>query len=159
MRLLKAALLASMALFLTLVVIGHVTMPKTGFGAVAAALSMEGTFKEPAAMGRAITEPKLVWALFFAIAAAEALAGALCWLGALALTVRLGSEASAFNKAKALGLWGLGSAAFLYIVGFHAIAGEWFLMWQNAQINVLPDAFRNAATALLLMIFINQEDR
>jgi predicted small integral membrane protein len=32
-------------------------------------------------------------------------------------------------------------------------------MWQNSQINVLPDAFRNATTALLLMLLISQEDR
>jgi predicted small integral membrane protein len=159
MRLIKAALLASMALFLTFAVIGHVTMPKTGINAVAAALSMEGTFKEPAAMARAITDPSLVRILFWLIAATEAIAAALCWLGSLDLTLKLGSDAAAFNKAKWLGLWGLGLSALLYIAGFHAIAGEWFLMWQNAQINVLPDAFRNATTALLLMILIGQEDR
>jgi predicted small integral membrane protein len=147
-----------MALFLTFAVIGHVTMPTIGFNAVATALSMEGTFKEPAAMGRAITTPALVWKLFWLIAAAEAIAAALCWLGVLNLALRLG-DAAAFNQAKRFGLWGLGLTALLYIAGFHAIAGEWFLMWQNSQINVLPDAFRNAATALLLMLLIGQEDR
>jgi predicted small integral membrane protein len=141
MRLIKTALLASMALFLTIAVIGHVTMPNTGFNAVATALSMEGTFKEPVAMSRAITNPALVW------------------IGSLDLALRLGSDVAAFNKAKRFGLWGLGLTALLYIAGFHAIAGEWFLMWQNSQINVLPDAFRNATTALLLMLLISQEDR
>lgn len=158
MRLIKTALLASMALFLTIAVIGHVTMPNVGFNAVATALSMEGTFKEPAAMGRAITNPALVWNFFWLIAAAEAIAAALCWLGVLNLTLHLG-DATAFNRAKRFGLWGLGLAALLYIAGFQAIAGEWFLMWQNSQINVLPDAFRNATAALLVMLLIGQEDR
>ncbi len=100
----------------------------------------------------------MVWNLFWLIAAVEAIAAALCWLGALNLALRLG-DAAAFNQAKRFGLWGLGLTALLYIAGFQAIAGEWFLMWQNSQINVLPDAFRNAATALLLMLLIGQEDR
>lgn len=158
MRLIKTALLASVALFLTIAVIGHATMPDVGFNAVATALNMEGTFKEPAAMGRAITNPDLVWAAFWVIAATEAIAAALCWLGALNLARHLG-DASAFNRAKRLGLTGLGLTALLYVAGFHAIAGEWFLMWQNSQINVLPDAFRNSALALLLMLVIGQEDR
>jgi len=159
MRLIKTALLASMALFLTIAVIGHVTMPNTGFNAVATALSMEGTFKEPVAMSRAITNPALVWIFFWLIAGTEAIAAALCWIGSLDLALRLGSDVAAFNKAKRFGLWGLGLTALLYIAGFHAIAGEWFLMWQNSQINVLPDAFRNATTALLLMLLISQENR
>jgi len=53
MRVIKTLLVAGMALFLTLAAIGNITMSDGGYGAVATAVGMEGTFEHPNATWRA----------------------------------------------------------------------------------------------------------
>ena len=50
MKTIKIVLVAGVALFLTLAVVGNLTMSDVGFGAVKTAVSMETTFKHPGAM-------------------------------------------------------------------------------------------------------------
>ena len=82
MKIIKIILVAGTALLLTLAVLGNVTMPDVGVGAVKTAVGMETTFKHPGAMWRAITSPALVYTIFGCIVLVEAIAAALCWIGA-----------------------------------------------------------------------------
>jgi predicted small integral membrane protein len=53
---------------------------------------------------------------------------------------------------------GLGVTAALYFIGWLVIASEWFEMWQSQQLNVLPDAFRIFAAAMLILLLVNERE-
>src|SRR6185312_7644473 len=61
MKLLKMALVAGMAAVMTITTINNILMPSATFGAIAAALSMATTFKNPMEIWRAITSPTWLW--------------------------------------------------------------------------------------------------
>ena len=158
MRIGKIILVLGMGLFLALAALNNITMSAGGYSAVAAAIGMETTFNDPGAMWRAITSPTLIWIAFGTIVAIEIFAAFYCFKGAYVLW---GSRKSVddFNDAKSTALLGLTITAVLYFVGFHAIAQEWFMMWQSKDVNVLQEAFRNFVSAILLMLWINSVDK
>ena len=157
MRMIKIVLVAGTALLLTLAVLGNVTMSDVGIGAVKTAVGMETTFRHPGAMWRAITSPVLVYAIFGLIVLVEAIAAALCWTGAARMWAARGESAS-FQRATGTARLGLGVTAALYFVGWLVIAGEWFEMWQSQQLNVLPDAFRFFASAMLILFLVSEKE-
>jgi predicted small integral membrane protein len=157
MRMIKIVLVAGTALLLTLAVLGNVTMSDVGIGAVKTAVGMETTFKHPGAMWRAITSPGLVYAIFGLIVLVEAIAAALCWTGAARMWAARRDGAS-FQRAAGAARLGLGVTAALYFVGWLVIAGEWFEMWQSQQLNVLPDAFRFFASAMLILFLVGEKE-
>src|SRR3954451_1893986 len=96
----KAALVAAIALFASLVVFGNVTDYNTNFVFVQHVLSMDSVFPFSTITYRAITSPALHHAAYALIIAAEALTAVLCWIGAVTLTRRLRADARGFNGAK-----------------------------------------------------------
>ena len=158
MKLGKVLLVASMGLFLALAAINNITMPQGGLGAVEGAVGMATTFQPPGAMWRAISSPAFIWIFFAVIVGAELIAATYCFLGAKKMWAARGSAAT-FNDAKSTAMTGLTIVAVFYFFAFHAIAQEWFLMWQSKDLNVLQDAFRNFAAAILMMIWVNTSDQ
>jgi len=154
----KIILIVSMGLFVGLAAMNNILMPQGGFGAVQGAVGMAITFQPPEAMWRAISSPALIWVLFSAIVIAELIAAFFCFWGARRLW-QARESAEAFNAAKSTAIIGLSIIAGFYFFASHAIAQEWFLMWQSQQLNVLPDAFRNFAGAILIMLWLNTTDR
>ena len=157
MKTIKIVLVSGVALFLTLAVLGNVTMPDVGFGAVKTAVGMETTFKHPGAMWRAVTSPVWVYAMFGCIVLVEAIGAALCWTGALRMWAAR-KDSTSFYRAGAVARIGLGVTAVLYFIGWLVIASEWFEMWQSQQLNVLPDAFRIFAAAMLILFLVNERE-
>lgn len=157
MKNIKMILVAGVALFLTLAVLGNVTMPDLGTGAVKTAVGMQTTFQHPGAMWRAITSPVWVYAIFGLIVLTEATAAVLCWAGVARMwTAR--KDAAAFQRATALACVGLGVTAALYFIGWLVICNEWFEMWQSKELNVLPDAFRIFASAMLILFLVGERE-
>jgi predicted small integral membrane protein/gamma-glutamylcyclotransferase (GGCT)/AIG2-like uncharacterized protein YtfP len=157
MKLIKIVLVAGVALFLTLAVLGNIVMSDVAIGAVKTTVGMETTFKHPAVMWRAITSPLWVNVIYGVIVLAEAIAAALCWMGAFNLWAARGDSA-AFVRAAATARIGLGVTAAIYFIGWLVIASEWFEMWQSQQLNVLPDAFRNFASAMLILLLVSERE-
>jgi predicted small integral membrane protein len=151
----KVILVAGTALFLTFAVVGNLSMPDVATGAIKTAVGMETTFRHPAVMWRAITSPAWIYAIFAAILLVEAAGAALCWTGAFRMWAAR-KDGGSFQRATELARIGLGVTAALYFVGWLVIANEWFEMWQSQQLNVLPDAFRNFASALLILFLISE---
>lgn len=159
LRMLKILLVASMALMMTLAAIGNLTLPGNGFEAVKATVSMVGTKSQPEFMWRAITDESVIWFLWGLIVLGEALSALVCWLGSFRM-LRARKDVLTFNHSKELALAGLGLMAFVYAFGWLTIANEWYLMYQlPPEMNALPDAFRIAAIALLILLFVNADDR
>jgi predicted small integral membrane protein len=157
MKLLKIALVAGVALVMTITTINNILMPAATYGAIALALSMETTFKNPMEIWRAIVSPGLLWVIAVIIIAAEALGAVLCWVGAARMW---GARASAaqFNQSKSTALFGLTFVGLFYFLGWLVIANEWFGMWQSTKMNVLQDAFRLFGEAILIAIWVNTAD-
>lgn len=158
MRIGKILLVAGMGLFLALAAFNNLIMSQGGLGAVRGAVSMATTFQPPEAMWRAITSPALTWMLFATIVLAEIVGAIFCLRGAQKMWTARGTTAS-FNEAKPTAIVGLSITAVFYFLAFFVIAQEWFLMWQSTELNVLQDAFRNFAAAMLIMIWVNTPDQ
>ena len=155
----KAALVAAVALFASLVAFGNVTDYDTNFVFVQHVLSMDTIFPFSTIKYRAITSPALHHAAYALIIAAEAAAAVLCWIGAAALTRQLRADAVAFNCAKTFAVLGLTLGFLLWQLGFMSLGGEWFGMWQSQQWNGVPSAFRFLMTIIAVLIFVALPDQ
>jgi predicted small integral membrane protein len=68
------------------------------------------------------------------------------------------TKARAFQHANRFVYAGAGCAILIWFVGFTAVGGEWFAMWQSQIWNGQQAAFRTFASILLVSIFIAQPD-
>jgi predicted small integral membrane protein len=103
----KAATVAAIALFASLVTFGNLTDYNTNFVFVEHVLAMDTIFPFSTIKYRAITSPAFAHAAYALIIAAEAATAVLCWIGAAALACRLRADAGAFNRAKSFAVAGL----------------------------------------------------
>lgn len=159
LRAAKAATVAAIALFASLVTFGNLTDYNTNFVFVEHVLSMDSIYAFSTIKYRAITDPTIAHAAYALIIATEAATAVLCWIGALALARRLSADAAAFNRAKTLAVVGLTLGFLLWHVGFMSIGGEWFGMWQSQQWNGVPSAFRILITIIAVLIFVALPDQ
>jgi predicted small integral membrane protein len=138
-RLCKFALIGAAALFFSLVAFGNITDYDSNWQFVQHVLSMDTTFPNSAIHWRAVTSPTLQQAGYVAIIACEVLVSLLLWVGAALLLARI--AAPDFDGAKPVAIAGLTLGLLLYAVGFVAIGGEWFAMWQSQIWNGQQKAF------------------
>lgn len=157
-RLCKAALVAAAAFFFTLVVFGNLTDYGSNWQYVQHTLSMDTTFPDSSLHWRAITNPTLQTAGYWLIIAAEGTTALLLWIGAARLVAAAGTPA--FTRSKSLAAAGLTLGILLYMVGFVAIGGEWFAMWQSQTWNGEPKAFNFIAmmSAVLIVLLLPEPD-
>jgi predicted small integral membrane protein len=155
----KAALVAAIAVFASLVTFGNLTDYDTNFVFVQHVLSMDTIYPSSTIKYRAIIDPALHHAAYSVIIAAEAATAVLCWIGAAALLRHIRNDAGAFNRAKTSAVGGLTFGFLLWQVGFMSIGGEWFGMWQSQQWNGVPSAFRFFITIIAVLIFVAMPDR
>jgi len=158
-RIAKIVTVAAVALFATLVAFGNITDYDTNFEFVRHVLTMDTIFPSSTIRYRAITSPALHHVAYALIIAAEAVIAGLCWIGAWRLARCLRAGAAAFNGAKTFAVAGLTLGFLLWNVGFMTIGGEWFGMWQSAQWNGVPSAFRFVVVILGVLIFVAMPDR
>jgi predicted small integral membrane protein len=150
----KIAMVAAIALFVSIVAFGNITDYGTNFAFVQHVLSMDTIFERSTIRYRAITSPVLHHMAYAVIIAAEALTALLCWAGAYALARKLNAEAAEFNRAKAFAVAGLTLGFLLWQVGFMTIGGEWFGMWQSQSWDGVPSAFRFVMVIMAVLIFV-----
>ena len=152
-RLCKAALVAAMALFFTLVAFGNVTDPGTNLAFVRHVLAMDTIFPDSTLGWRAIHNSALQVAGFAAIVLWEAATAVVLWLGALRLVQARGTAAG-FAAARPLAVLGLTMGVLLYALGFVVIGGEWFAMWQSKIWNGQATAFGFTAMIGLVLVVL-----
>lgn len=158
LRLAKAAAVAAIALFATVVAFGNITDYGTNLVFVQHVLAMDSIFPNSTITYRAITSPALQHAGYALIIAAEALTGLLCWIGVVAMLRSLRARAAMFHAAKTYAVLGLVLGFLLWQVGFMTVGGEWFGMWQSQQWNGVPSAFRFAMVILAVLMFVAMRD-
>ncbi|MCX5205807.1 DUF2165 domain-containing protein [Streptomyces sp. NBC_00237] len=146
------ALTASVALYMTLVVFGNITDFGTNQQFVQHVLSMDTTFKDPDLMWRAVESPTVQNAAYVAIIAWESLAASVL-LTATWFWIT-GLRRDAYDRARAASTVGLVMMLLLFGMGFLAIGGEWFAMWQSSDWNGLDPATRNVALAVFTLLLV-----
>jgi predicted small integral membrane protein len=154
LRLSKAACVAAIALFASLVVFGNVTDYGTNWAFVQHVLAMDTIFPDSTIRWRAVTDPALQQAAYVAIIAAEAMTALLCWIGVIRLLAARSAPAPAFAAAKGFAIAGLTLGFLLWQVGFMSIGGEWFAMWQSQQWNGIQSAFRFHITIIAVLVYV-----
>ena len=158
-RVAKAALVAAIALSVSLVAFGNLTDYNTNFAFVQHVLSMDTIYPFSTIRYRAITDPALHRAAYALIIAVETITAVLCWIGAVQLARRIHAGAAVFNRAKTFAIVGLTVELLLWQVGFISMGGEWFGMWQSQQWNGVPSAFRILITIAAVLIFVGMPDQ
>ncbi len=154
----KIALVLGVGLFAGLTAFTNLTITEINLGAVRNAIAMGDVVQHPNLQWRAVQSPAFSAVLFWMIVLAEAAGGLLCFLGSYRLWQVRSAPASGFNEAKSLALAGLAVIALLYLVGFLAILGGWFVMWSTQGLNVLPDAHRAFVLAMLVLMYLSTPD-
>lgn len=152
-RVSKSIMVASVALWISLVAFGNITDYGTNLAFVNHVLSMDTLFPDTTIRYRAIASSALHQAAYLLIIAAEVLAAVLCWIGAIRM-VRAIPAPQAFVRSKNPAVMGLTICLLIWLVGFIAIGGEWFGMWMSTQWNGIESAFRFSALVLGILIFV-----
>jgi predicted small integral membrane protein len=154
LRLSKIALVAAIALTTGLVAFGNLTDYDTNWAFVVHVLSMDTIFPNAAIRYRAITDPALQSAAYWLIIACELATAVLCTIGAIVLLAAIGGPADLFARRKAVAVAGLTLGFLTWQVGFMAIGGEWFGMWQSSVWNGEQSAFRFHMTIVAVLIYL-----
>ncbi len=147
------ALTGTMALYMTLVAFGNITDFGTNQQFVQHVLAMDTTFKDPDLMWRAIESPVVQNVAYVVIIVWESLAAVLLllatWLWGMGL------RRGAYERARRVSTLGLVMVLLLFGLGFMAIGGEWFAMWQSSDWNGLDAAARNIALAAFTLVVVH----
>ncbi|GHD56415.1 membrane protein [Thalassobaculum fulvum] len=145
---------AGIALHMSLAAFGNITDYGTNWTFVQHVLAMDTTFQSPALMWRAVTDPTLQTLAYLAIIAAETAGAGLLWAGLAKLWQARTADTAGFHAAKDLALFALMWCFAIWVVGFIAVGGEWFAMWQSATWNGQAAATRFATVTGIVMIFL-----
>lgn len=152
-RIVKAVLAASAALYALLAGLDNLTDYSSNFPFVQHVLEMDTTFRHPSVMWRSINAPLAHHAAFILIIAAELAVGVIAGVGAYRMFATR-RDHQEFVAAKSVAAVGLLLGVMLWFGGFLVIAGEWFLMWQSAQYNAQQPAFQYSVAFLLVLLIV-----
>jgi len=154
LRICKAALVAAVAFFVTLVVFNNLTDYFSNYHFVEHVLSMDTTFPGNNGMWRAIRSADADTVFYWTIIGWEIVTGLLCWWGAVDLLRTLRAGSAVFNQAKNIAIAGLTISLLQWFVAFISVGGEWFLMWQSKIWNGQDAAFRMFTSIGIILILL-----
>ena len=157
-RLSKILLVASVALFATLVVFNNVVDYGSNYAFVHHVLKMDTVFSPEQAAWRAIESTAVHHTAYILIISFEATIAVLCWIGVARLWQDR-HDAVAFDAAKSFAIVGLVAGILLWFTGFNVVGGEWFLMWQSKQWNGLSSSRAFTMILALILIFVHMPER
>ncbi|MEC3919268.1 DUF2165 domain-containing protein [Nocardia sp. CDC160] len=151
-----AVIAAITGLYYLIVAVTNCADTDTNRRGVAAVLSMQHTIHSEGTNWRAITNSTVVLVVYILIVAWEYLiAFALLAGAAITIPVALGrTRQDSMAVAWKLCSIGWTMAIVLFLGGFLTIAGEWFRMWANKDVNASSAALQNfliAAVGLILL--------
>ena len=154
-RIIKALLVALVALFALLVGLNNITDYDSNFAFVQHVLRMDSIFEDNSLTWRRIEALWVHHLSYIGIIAVEMLTGILCAVGAWQMFRARSARSSQFSRAVLLASWGLATGILLWFGGFITVGAEWFLMWQSPDWNGQQAAFRIVVCLLACLIFIN----
>jgi predicted small integral membrane protein len=157
-RRLKILMTGSLAVLCGLIAVGNIHDPETNFQFVRHVLSMDTVVPSSTMATHALPIPILWTAGFWLIIIGEATTAILFAVGTFELFRARNFNARDFHHAKRFVFAAAGCAFLIWFVGFIAVGGEWFAMWQSQVWNGQQAAFRFIASILLILIYVAQPD-
>ncbi len=157
-RRLKILMIGGVTLLCGFIVAANIHDPGTNLLFVQHVFSMDTIIPVSAMADHAISIPLLWRIAFWLIVTGEGLTAALFALGAVELFRARNGAARDFHQAKRFVFAGAGCGFVVWFIGFLAVGGEWFAMWQSQVWDGQPAAFRFFASILLVLIFVAQPD-
>ena len=157
-RHLKIFMIGGVAVLCGFIVAGNIHDPGSNLLFVQHVFSMDTIIPVSAMADHAIPVPLLWRIAFWLIVMGEGLTAALFALGTMELLRARKFNARDFHEAKRFVFVGAGCAFLVWFIGFLAVGGEWFAMWQSQVWNGQQPAFRIFASILLVLIFVAQPD-
>ncbi|HEY0703201.1 MAG TPA: DUF2165 domain-containing protein [Candidatus Acidoferrales bacterium] len=158
LRLVKVTLVFAVALFYALVVLNNLSDYDSNYQFVRHVLMMDTTFPGNQGMWRALNAPTIHTAAYVSLIAWEIVGLLLCAWGGWRLLRALRADAATFNREKRIAILGLALGMLEWFVGFIAVGGEWFLMWQSKTWNGEEAAFRVFAILGIVLLLLIQPD-
>lgn len=153
-RLSKIVMTGGISFWAFLVVLGNVTDYDSNWAFVQHVMAMDTIFPDSQLKWRAITDPTLQTAAYLAIIATEALT-CLAFLAATwVMATKLRASRIEFQSARAPLAIGVIFSFGLWFIGFVAIGGEWFAMWQSKTWNGQGAAFRFYMSILAVAVYV-----
>jgi predicted small integral membrane protein len=158
-RLSKCILVLGVAVFCSLVVFNNLTDYDSNFQFVRHVLQMDTTFPGNKGMWRAISSPAFHHVAYDFVILWESVTTLTAWLGGILLLRALKRPAAVFNASKNPAIAALTMGIVLWFVGFIAVGGEWFLMWQSKVWNGQDPAFRLVTILGITLLYVTSPDR
>jgi predicted small integral membrane protein len=153
-RMSKIIMTGGMGLFAFLAALNNVVDPGSNWIFVQHVLSMDSVFPDSTLTGRAITDTNLQIAAYVVIIVAEILTSIAFFAAAIAMIRAFKASKQVFQRAKSLTALGVMIGFALWFVGFMAIGGEWFTMWQAGAWNGQEAAFMFYTAILGVGIYV-----
>ena len=157
-RLSNIILVASLGLYMAIVAFNNIFDYGSNFAFVSHVLSMDTTFPDNQGMWRSISGNGVHHFAYVMIILTEAVIATLCFWGAGRMWRKRKETSSPFQTAKGVAIYGLVLGIVLWYVGFVAIGGEWFLMWQSEIWNGTEVAMRNAMMFGLVLLYVSRKE-
>ncbi len=156
LRVIKISMVASIALFFSIVALNNIIDFNSNWLFVQHVLSMDTTFRASTLMARAITNSTIQKYIYYMLIFWETLTAIICWIGCVILLLKIKTSLHQFNASKKMAYIGLFFGFILYMVGFIIIGGEWFSMWQSSTWNGQTTAGLFIGLIMFVMIFLQQ---
>ena len=147
-------LLASVAIFFTLVVFNNTSDFDSNYQFVHHVLAMDATFPGNHGLWRALHLPTVQLIAYLGIIVWEAINACLLWSGAFTLLRARRLSAREFHEAKRVGILALTAGLLLWMVAFLCVGGEYFLMWQSKVWNGQEAASRMFSVEALILLLL-----
>ena len=158
MRIIKIALVLSVALWAILGARGNIADWKGTVGAVGAVTSM-ATFPGGAARWEATANPEVILAGAAFIVLFKAATALLCVTGAWRMWVDRKGDAETFGRAKTWALSGCAGAVFGLFSGWIVIGEGWFEFWRSDALRTAGDvAFDYGGFIALIALMVGARD-
>lgn len=157
-RLLKILMIGGLAVLCGFITAGNIHDPGSNLLFVQHVFSMDTIIPVSAMADHALPIPVLWRVGFWLIVTGEGLTAAFFALATVELLRVRTAGARDFHRAKRFVFAGAACGFLVWFVGFLAVGGEWFAMWQSQIWNGQQPAFRIFASILLVLIYVAQPD-
>jgi len=157
-RLVKAISVAAIGIMAFLITFGNITDYNTNYQFVEHVFKMDTTFDDSHLHYRSINNVFAFNAFYISIISMETCMAFCCIRGSWLLFKNLKSSPEMFHAAKNWSVAGIIIGIIIWFLGFEAIGGEWFAMWQSNIWNGLTAAERVLTFLVLVLILLHLKD-
>lgn len=153
-RIVKSILVLGFGIYVMLVAFNNIDDYNSNYQFVKHVLSMDTTFPGNDGIYRSIPSGAFHSLAYLLIIATEVAISATLLVAASMMARGVAKAPHLYLKGKSAATLGLGLAFALWFIGFIAIGGEWFLMWQSQTWNGIATSFNIVEVALIILLFV-----